>query len=1244
MAKSKKPAPPGAHPAIFISYSHRDARDLALRLFKDLSGDGYHVWFDDVRLTAGVSWTQKIEEALDAHEVVIALMSHESYTSPICRAEHLRALRKGKLVIPVRVHVNVERPLYFETLEWIDCFELTQYDRSLARIVATTARSRRETDRARLSPRYGRTPVTAPALPPFYIPRAHELLAARAAILAEIAPAPVGVIALSGTAGVGKTVLAIALCEDVVVQSAFPDGVIWVPMGPDPVNVAEKMREVGRALGDRSADGYETEESAANRMRSLLADKAVLLVLDDVWNLRQLDWFLVRGPRTRTFFTSRNQSIGLSLATKPLKLGVFTPEQSIALLRNFAGADDPSLGRIASRLGHFPLALRMAGARLLAGTPPSVWLDEFEEALRNASGGLAANDLLLTLDVLFDKTLDQFSEPERELYLALGVFPPATAIPFSVIARLWGQIRPGVSRHVCRTVLEGLALYCLVEVVRAHKSNEIDAVTVHSMLRDYARHKLGSRVQEIHTLLLDAYNPAGGKWASVSDDGYLHANLAYHLSDARRGRELHTQLLDLDWLKTRLSGAGIGSLLSDYEFAPNVGALRLVQSALRLSATALATDRDQLAGQLLGRLSREAGKRIAALLAHAERESKPWLRPSASTLTSPDGPLRQTLRGHAEGVAAVAVSYDSQFLVSGSDDGTVRVWDLPRGTERHTASGHRSGVKCVGLRGSVALSGSDDGVLRRWDPESGVEVLPPLSVDGVSVKAVAITPDGRSAVAGYTDCVVRVWDLGSNQVRAALAGHTGAVRAIRVTPDGTRAVSASEDGTLKVWSLRSGSECELRSIQAHDAPVWDVALMNADVAVSASWDGTLRFWNISDGTTQGELRGHKNGVSCVAVTPDGKYAVSGSGDDTLRVWDLCRRREVEPPLVGHTSWVRDVAIADEGRTVVSAGDDGTIRLWDLTYCGRFHRRDTHRDWVTGIALLNRERAISASADGTLKLWNTTSATTERTLEAPRRRISCFAVSADGCRAVSGSDDGTITLWDLREGKCVETFAGRRGAVNSVAISADGRKAVSGSVDRRVIVWDLDARVMRSALAGIEDSIRAVAQTPDGRVLVGSASGTLLLWEMDQPTPRTLCSSRVGINAVAIVPDRAVAISGHDDGTLRMWDLERCAGTGDCLLGVRQAHAKRVYSLACDDNWIVSASSDNTVAVWQLPPSEKVDMCEVARFTADAEVHCCAIGTGGIIAVGDASGATHFLTLRNAPQLPPLPPAAWAVSV
>ncbi len=229
--------------------------------------------------------------------------------------------------------------------------------------------------------------------------------------------------------------------------------------------------------------------------------------------------------------------------------------------------------------------------------------------------------------------------------------------------------------------------------------------------------------------------------------------------------------------------------------------------------------------------------------------------------------------------------------------------------------------------GRRAVSTSYDRTLRIWDLESGQTVCT-LEGNAERVDALAITPDGRHIVSASHDRTLRLWDLENFQTVRTLEGHTKAVTAVAITPDGRLAVSASRDrdvatvgvgersnrrgvrrpygtrhryggntrraaapsrphaiATLRVWDLESGQT--VRTLEGHTKAVTAVAItLDGRRAVSASYDRALRVWDLETGQTLRTLEGHKKAVTAVAVTPDGLRAVSGGWDRTLRVWDL----------------------------------------------------------------------------------------------------------------------------------------------------------------------------------------------------------------------------------------------------------------------------------------------------------------------------------------------------------------------
>ena len=247
-----------------------------------------------------------------------------------------------------------------------------------------------------------------------------------------------------------------------------------------------------------------------------------------------------------------------------------------------------------------------------------------------------------------------------------------------------------------------------------------------------------------------------------------------------------------------------------------------------------------------------------------------------------------------------------------------------------------------------------------------------------------------------------------------------------------------------------------------------------------------------------KLTGHKSWVKSVAVSPDGKWAASGSHDTTVKIWDL-ESGKCRATLEGHTSKVRSVAITPDGTRVLSGSQDHTIRIWDASEGKSVACWVASKHFVMSVVpMADGRRIITAGAvdDPALKVWDIATQQCIRTLDGHDKAINSVSLARDQIRAVSGSADRTIRLWNLESGEVMATLKGHSDIVNSVQVTPDGRFAVSGSDDKTVKVWDLAAGTCVGTLEGHQDKVLSVAISPDGAWIAsaGFVDHTVRLWD------------------------------------------------------------------------------------------------------------------------------------------------------
>lgn len=313
---------------------------------------------------------------------------------------------------------------------------------------------------------------------------------------------------------------------------------------------------------------------------------------------------------------------------------------------------------------------------------------------------------------------------------------------------------------------------------------------------------------------------------------------------------------------------------------------------------------------------------------------------------------------------------------------------------------------------------------------------------------------------------------------------------------------------------------ELRRFEGHRQTVMSVALSpDGRHALSSGHDHTIRLWDLETGQEVRRFEGHTECVWCVVFSPDGRRALSGSGthfafgqvkDPTVRLWDVATGKELRR-LPGHTKAVRGVAFSPDGRRALSGGEDWTLRLWDLESGQELRRFQGHTNHILSVAVSPDGRyGLSGSGveerdgkghpgtDNTVRLWDLETGQEVRRCEGHTHLVLSVVFAPDGRRALSGSWDETLRLWDLATGKELRRFTGHTEQIEKVAISADGRRAVSAGYDNSLRLWDVATGRELLCLKGHAGQVMSVALAPDGRrALSGSTDRTVRLWRLPE---------------------------------------------------------------------------------------------------------------------------------------------------
>merc|ERR1711988_1308254 len=251
----------------------------------------------------------------------------------------------------------------------------------------------------------------------------------------------------------------------------------------------------------------------------------------------------------------------------------------------------------------------------------------------------------------------------------------------------------------------------------------------------------------------------------------------------------------------------------------------------------------------------------------------------------------------------------------------------------------------------------------------------------------------------------------------------------------------------------------------HEGWVTSIAcpLDNSDVILSSSRDKTVILWTLTRkegtyGEPRRALHGHSYFVQDVVISSDGQFALSGSWDGTLRLWDL-NSGTTTRRFVGHTKDVLSVAFSADNRQIVSGSRDKTIKLWNtLGECKFTIQDDGHTEWVSCVRFSPAPSPtpviVPAGWDKLVKVWNLSNCKLRTNLVAHTGYVNTVTISPDGSLCASGGKDGTAMLWDLQEGR--HLYSLDAGDVIYSLIFSPNRYWLCAGTQNKIKIWDLRA--------------------------------------------------------------------------------------------------------------------------------------------------------------------------------------------
>ena len=502
---------------------------------------------------------------------------------------------------------------------------------------------------------------------------------------------------------------------------------------------------------------------------------------------------------------------------------------------------------------------------------------------------------------------------------------------------------------------------------------------------------------------------------------------------------------------------------------------------------------------------------------------------------------------HKDFVTSADFNHDGTLVITGSKDGTARIFDTRTGKLAAPVLSHNQPIFFAGFnrQGTRVFTTYADQTAQLWDPLTGNPVGRPLKHAQKSMGELvhaAFTPDGNYLLTGAGDGIALLSSALTGEALLEPIQHPGIIRYVAFHPSGDRFVTGCTDGLARIFDRATGQQI-LRPLD-HQYPIIQAKFSpNGNLLLTVCADNFTRLWDATSGkplamfpNSSGRSEKLNAVLNTAEFSPDSQLVATTGADRTARIWNIATGLP-ESPLLQHTHSVVKVDFSPDGRSVVTTSHDHTARVWNIT-TGEIDLTLNHNGFVLSSSFSpNGHQLITAGQDKVAKLWEiATIRSIDQPLDHSYGRINAIAFSPDNKFVATGGQDRSAAIWHASTGKLAAYLPHAR-EVHTLFFTPDGRQLISASRDQTAQLFEVPSGKSLRTFNHF-GTLACASISADGRyLLTASDNGTICIRDIPSGKLQHTVRHASTLKWAAFSPTNDRFVTCGSDGIAQVWNVK-----------------------------------------------------------------------------------------------------------